>query len=105
MPDQPSPRRRFQFRLRTLMIVVVPYVAINAAVVSYLLSGLRDEPPTEPRFDILNIGHAISNAIEAGFWRLAIWLTTAWICLPFVVWLLWRFVSRMRQPRDSTAQS
>jgi hypothetical protein len=22
MPDQPSPRRRFQFRLRTLLIVV-----------------------------------------------------------------------------------
>jgi membrane carboxypeptidase/penicillin-binding protein len=32
MPDQPSPRRRFQFRMRTLMIVV----GIVAAICAYI---------------------------------------------------------------------
>jgi hypothetical protein len=32
MADQPSPRRRFQFRLRTLMIVVTLLAALSAAV-------------------------------------------------------------------------
>ena len=31
MPDQPSPRRRFQFRLRTLFVVVA-IVAVQCAV-------------------------------------------------------------------------
>jgi hypothetical protein len=32
MPDQPSPRRRFQFRLRTLMIVVTLFCVVGGYV-------------------------------------------------------------------------
>jgi hypothetical protein len=53
MADKPSPRRRFQFRLRTLMIVVallaVPcaYVGWQAAIVRVRLKILADfrDPP------------------------------------------------------------
>ena len=46
MPDQPSPRRRFQFRLRTLMIgvtllaVVCGYVGHQAEIVHRRQSGM-----------------------------------------------------------------
>ncbi len=41
MPDQPSPRRRFQFRLRTLMIVVA-VVAIPCAYVGWQAKIVRE---------------------------------------------------------------
>jgi hypothetical protein len=40
MPDQPSPRRRFQFRLRTLMIAVA-VVAIPCAYVGWQMKIVR----------------------------------------------------------------
>jgi hypothetical protein len=40
MPDQPSPRRRFQFRLRTLLILVTA-LALPCAVVGWELNFIR----------------------------------------------------------------
>ncbi len=41
MPDQPSPRRRFQFRLRTLMIVVT-LLAVACAHVAHEAKIVRE---------------------------------------------------------------
>src|SRR5689334_62972 len=50
MADQPSPRRRFQFRLRTLMIAVTVFCVVcgwllsQAAIVWQRKAMLRDAP-------------------------------------------------------------
>jgi len=41
MSDQPSPRRRFQFSLRTLLIVVA-FVAVAAAIVKWIAPPIHN---------------------------------------------------------------
>jgi hypothetical protein len=48
MTDQPSPRRWFQFRLRTLMIVVTFLAIICAVGVPLVREWLKPEPLVEP---------------------------------------------------------
>ncbi len=62
MPDQPSPRRRFQFRLRTLLIVVtllaVPcaYVGWQAKIVRNRRAMLFDNPRFGMLSDFVSVG-------------------------------------------------
>ena len=42
MPDQPSPRRRFQFRLRTLMIAVTLFALIPCGYVGWQAKIVRE---------------------------------------------------------------
>jgi hypothetical protein len=46
MPDQPSPRRRFQFRLRTLLLAVA-IVAVQCSVCLPMLREWRSQRETQ----------------------------------------------------------
>ncbi len=63
MPDQPSPRRRFQFRLRTLLLVVaVVAAACWVAADRWRLTRERDE--AERRVNIFET--EASNLVQNG---------------------------------------
>jgi hypothetical protein len=92
---EPPKRRRFQFRLRTLLIVVVPYVAIYAMGITAILSEReRPQPPTsfwmliEPvKSTVLEIAHGIGEEKRR---NMAIAFTVAWLFLPIIAWAIWR---------------
>ena len=48
MPDQPPPRRRFQFRLRTLMLAVTIAAVICAVCLPMIREWLKPPSPVEP---------------------------------------------------------
>jgi hypothetical protein len=51
MPEQPSPRRRFQFRLRTLLLVVAIAAVICAACLPMIREWLKPAPTVKPWMD------------------------------------------------------
>jgi hypothetical protein len=62
--DPPKRKRRwFQFSLRTLLLVVVPYVAVYAVVLSSILS---DHGKPKPMANELKIVEALRMALHDG---------------------------------------
>ena len=100
--------RRFQFRLRTLMIVVVPYVAVYAAVLSAILSDDGKPKPVGTAgnflYDFRMAGWKVGEAMGAEITKnMVIVFTIAWIALPILSWAIWRSMSRFRRWRRGTA--
>src|SRR5258707_3971935 len=96
--------RRFQFRLRTLLIVVVPYVAVYALVLSSILSDDGKPEPVANEWKFLaDLRTAIHTGIaESMQENLAISFTVAWSLLPLLAWATCRSTSMLRRLRRST---
>jgi hypothetical protein len=92
--------RRFQFRLRTLLIVVVPYVAILSAILSD--DGTRKPVGTAGNFlyDLRMAGWKVGEAMGAEITKnMVIVFTIAWIALPILSWAIWQYAARRRNQR------
>ena len=100
MSEPPKRKRRwYQFSLRSLLFVVVPYVAVYVLVLSSILSA--DGTP-KPVANEWKIAEAIGTAIQEGIAKsmkenMAISFTVAWILLPILSWAIWRSSSRLRR--------
>jgi hypothetical protein len=97
-------RRWFQVRLRTLVLWIIPYAAIYAAVVSLIFSSDGAQRPVGTLGDVLYLLRMISwrvgEAMGAEITKnMVIIFSLAWIALPILSWAIWRYASRRRNRR------
>jgi len=97
-------KRSFQFRLRTLLLCVVPYAAIVMGIISIPGSIPRHEPISAIpgyRIDLVvrSIEHAVADGIiQAGEWTLRFYAAAVFSVAWFFAWFgakpTWRFLRR-----------
>jgi hypothetical protein len=106
--DPPKRKRRwFQFSLRTLLFVVVPYIAVYALVLCSILSHPKPVGTAgNLLYDLRMAKWEFGEAIGAGIARnIALIFTAIWILLPVLSWAIWRSASRFcRWMRGAAAQ-
>ncbi len=104
MEAEPPKRKRrwYQFSLRTLLFVVVPYIAVYALVLSAILSHHEHPKPVGTAgnvlYDLRMAGWEFSEALGVEVRRrMAFIFTAIWVFLPMLSWAIWRSASRLRR--------
>jgi hypothetical protein len=107
--ESPERKRRwYQFSLRTLIIVVVPYVALYAMGMTAILSIDKRPPPPKTGWALLDeareaardIGHDFGDGIRQ-YWVIAFTLAW-WLFLPILGLAVWRIVHVLRSRRATS---